>query len=132
MEMDAIDASFVVVGLASAFMLVGIATFNLFDVGFGETLFSIAGIDLSTAWVLGYASIAGTILTNDNTEWATLNDDIQDLQGYYAFAAGGTLLLPIAFVVFPQVSGFFTSADLWGLVYTVVVTTGQFALGWML
>jgi len=132
MEMDAIDASFVVVGLASAFMLVGIATFNLFDVGFGDTLFSLAGIDLSTAWVLGYASIVGTIVTNDNTEFSTLSDDIQGLQGYYALAAGSTLLLPVAFVVFPSVSDFFTSADLWGLVYTVVVTTGQFALGWML
>lgn len=132
MEMDAIDASLLVVGLASAFMLVEIATFNLFDVGFGDTLFSLSGIDLSTAWVLGYGAIAGTIITNDNTEWATLSDDIQGLQGYYALAAAGTLLLPLAFVVVPEVGTFFSSEDLWGVLYVVAVTTGQFALGWML
>ena len=32
MEFDAVDAALVVAGLASAFMLVGIASFQLFDV----------------------------------------------------------------------------------------------------
>jgi hypothetical protein len=48
-------------------------------------------------------------------------------------AAAATLLLPIAFIVFPDTIGsFFKSADLWGLVYVVVLTSGQAALGWML
>jgi len=132
MEMDAVDASLLVAGLASAFMLVGVASFNLFDVAFSDTLFSLGGIGLSTAWVIGYGSIVLTILTNDNTELQTLSDDIQGLQGYYMAAAIGTLALPIAFVVSPAVSDFITSADLWGLAYVVSVTSGQFALGWML
>ena len=132
MEMDAIDASLLVSGLASAFMLVGVASFNLFDVAFSDTLFSPAGFGLSTAWVIGYASIIATIVTNDNTEFQTLSDDIQGLQGYYMAAAVGTLALPVAFVVSPAVADFFTSADLWGLIYVVAVTSGQFALGWML
>jgi hypothetical protein len=53
MEIDAIDASLLVASLASAFMLVGVATFQLFDVSFSETLFAPAGIGLSTAWVIG-------------------------------------------------------------------------------
>jgi len=133
MEFDAADAALVVTGLASAFMLVGIATFQLFDVNFGATQFTISGIGLSTAWILGYGSIAGTILTNDNTELQSLSDDIQGLQGWYMFAAAGTLIIPVAFIVFPDTIGsFFQSSDLWGLLYVVGVTAGQFALGWML
>jgi len=49
------------------------------------------------------------------------------------FAAAGTLILPVAFIVFPDTVGsFFQSSDLWGLLYVVGVTAGQFALGWML
>jgi hypothetical protein len=48
-------------------------------------------------------------------------------------AAAATLMLPVAFIVFPNsVGSFFKSADLWGLVYVVVLTSGQAALGWML
>jgi len=43
MEFDTVDAALVVTGLASAFMLVGIATFQLFDVDFGATQFTLSG-----------------------------------------------------------------------------------------
>ena len=133
MSFDPLDASLVITGLASAFMLVGIAEFNLFDVGFAEPLTEIGGYTLSTAWVLGYASIVGVVITNDNTEFQSLSDDIQGLQGYYMVAAVGALALPVAFIVFPQTVGdFFQSSDLWGLLYVVLVTSGQTALGWML
>ncbi|OYR54642.1 hypothetical protein DJ71_27225 [Halorubrum sp. E3] len=133
MEFDAVDAALVVAGLASAFMLVGIASFQLFDVDFTATQFTVGGIGLSTAWILGYASIVGVIITNDNTEFQSLSDDIQGLQGWYMFAAIGTLVLPVAFVALPDTVGsFFQSSDLWGLLYVIAVTTGQFALGWML
>jgi len=130
MEFDAVDAALVVAGLAPAVMLVGIASFQLFDVDFTATQF---GIGLSTAWILGYASIVGVIITNDNTEFQSLSDDIQGLQGWYMAAAVGTLVLPVAFVALPDTVGsFFQSSDLWGLLYVIAVTTGQFALGWML
>ncbi|MDB9295819.1 hypothetical protein PN414_18010 [Halorubrum ezzemoulense] len=133
MEFDAVDAALVVAGLASAFMLVGIASFQLFDVDFTATQFTISGIGLSTAWILGYASIVGVIVTNDNTDFQSLSDDIQGLQGWYMAAAIGTLVLPVAFVALPDTVGsFFQSSDLWGLLYVIAVTTGQFALGWML
>jgi hypothetical protein len=133
MEFDAVDAALVVAGLASAFMLVGIASFQLFDVDFTATQFTISGIGLSTAWILGYASIVGVIVTNDNTDFQSLSDDIQGLQGWYMAAAVGTLVLPVAFVALPDTVGsFFQSSDLWGLLYVIAVTTGQFALGWML
>jgi len=133
LQFDAIDTALLVTGIASAFMLVGIASFNLFDVEFAATVFSPAGIPLSTAWVLGYGSVIGTIATNDNTDFSSLSDDIQGLQGYYLAAAVGTLALPLAFVAFPDTVGsFFESQDLWGVLYVVIVTSGQAALGWML
>ena len=133
MQFDAIDASLFVLNTMAGFLLVGIGTFELFGVDFGATLFSPAGIGLSTAWVIGYAAVIGTILTNDNAEMANLADDVRNLEGYYMAAAAGTLLLPIAFVVFPDTVGsFFRSEDLWGLGYVVLITSGQAALGWML
>lgn len=133
MQFDAVDASLVVLGVASAFMLVGIATFQLFDVQFSNTLFTVAGYDLSTAWILGYASILATIATNDNTDFNSLSDDVRNLEGYYLVAATGALALPIAYIVFPNsVGSFFSGSDLWGLVYVILVTSGQVAVGWML
>lgn len=133
MSMDAVDASLFVVNTMAAFLIVGIGSFNIFGVDFAATLFEPAGIALSTAWVLGYGAIVATILTNDNAELGSLKDDVMNLEGYYYAAAAATLLLPIGFVVLPNTLGdFFQSADLWGLSYTVLVTSGQAALGWML
>ena len=133
LKMDAVDASLLVLNTMSAFLIVGIGTFDLFGVDFAATLFSPAGFGLSTAWVIGYAAVVGTIVTNDNSELASLGNDIQNLETYYMGAAAATLLLPIAFIVFPDTIGsFFKSADLWGLVYVVILTSGQAALGWML
>ena len=58
LQFDAIDTALLVTGIASASMLVGIASFNLFDVEFAATVFSPVGIPLSTAWVLGYGSVS--------------------------------------------------------------------------
>lgn len=133
MEMDAIDASLFVLNTMAGFLLVGIGSFDLFGVNFAETLFSPFGIGLSTAWVIGYLAIVGTVVTNDNTALNDLSDDVMNLEGYYLAAAVGTLALPVAFVVFPDsIGSFFQSADLWGLSYVVVVASGQTALGWML
>lgn len=132
-KMDAIDASLLVLNTMAGFLIVGIGQFDLFGVDFAAELFNFGGYSLSTAWVIGYAAVVGTIVTNDNAELATLGDDIQDLQTYYMGAAIATLALPVAFVVFPNsVASFFKSADLWGLLYVVVLTSGQAALGWML
>ena len=133
LKMDAVDASMLVLNTMAGFLLVGIGTFDLFDVNFANELFNFGGYSLSAAWLVGYAAVVGTIVTNDNTELASLGNDVQNLDSYYMIAAAATLLLPIAFIVFPDTIGsFFKSADLWGLVYVVVLTSGQAALGWML
>jgi len=133
LKMDAFDASLLVLNTMAAFILVGIGTFDLFDVNFANELFNFGGYSISAAWLVGYAAVVGTIVTNNNTELASLGNDIQNLETYYMGAAAATLLLPIAFIVFPDTIGsFFKSADLWGLVYVVILTSGQAALGWML
>lgn len=133
MKMDALDASLLVLNSMAGFIVVGIGTFDLFDVDFGEVLWTIGPAELSTAWVLGYAAIVATIVTNDNAQFGTLSNDIQNLDTWYAVAAAGTLLLPIAYVLSPDmIGGFFESADLWGLLYVVIITAGQGALGWLL
>jgi len=132
MSFDPLDAGLTVLTLMSAFIVVEIATFDLFGVDFAATVTTIAGIDLSTAWVLAAGALAGTIATNDNTELSTIRDDVQNLDQYYYAAVIGSVGLLVAWITWPAVPDFFTSEDLWGLVYVFVVTTGQFSLGWML
>jgi len=128
-----IDTALLVIGLMSAFLLVRIATFDIFGVTFSAELFSVFGYSLSTAWVMGYAAVLGTLLTNDNTSFSTLNDDVRNLGEYYIATVVLTLTLPILFIVFPDsVGSFFLSEDLWGLMYVMIVTTGQGIMGWML
>jgi len=133
MKMDAVDASLLVLNTMSAFLIVGIGKFDLFGVDFAATLFSPAGFGLSTAWVVDTRQLPhnDSYKRQRGTEFA--GNDIKNLGSYYMIAAAATLLLPIAFIVFPDTIGsFFKSADLWGLVYVVVLTSGQAALGWML
>lgn len=132
MEFDPIDMGLTVAGLMAGFIVVGIGSFDLFGVQFGATVTTVAGFALSTAWVIHAGSIVGTILTNDNAELDTLLEDAKDLGQYYYIAVIATLALPIAWLVFPSVPSFFQSADLWGLVYVGLTTTGQFSLGWLL
>ena len=133
LDFDPIDAA-LTVGLAmSGFIMTGIATFSLFDVSFGDTVFTLGSYDISYAYGMSAGAIVGTVITNDNTEFSSLSDDIQGLQGYYMIAAISALALPIAFILLPDTVGsFFTGSDLWGVLYVVLVTSGQTALGWML
>jgi len=100
-------------------MLVGIATFQLFDVDFGATQFTLSGIGLSTAWLLGYGSIVGTILTNEKNRVAVaLGRHSGDTggQGLVHVRRRGDAHRSVAFIVFPDTVGsFFQSSDLWGL-----------------
>jgi len=133
MSFNPVDAMLLVVGMMSAFLLVRIATFDIFGVTFSAELFNFAGYSLSTAWVMGYIAVLGTILTNDNTSFSELSDDMEKLGQYYIATVVLTLVLPVAFLVFPNtVADFFRSADLWGLVYVGIVTSGQAIMGWIL
>lgn len=131
-EFDPLDAGLTIVTLMTGFIIVGIATFDLFNVDFAATLTSLGGYTLSTAWVLGAGAVVVTLVTNDNAELSTLREDVEDLDQYYMFAVVGTLGLLVAWPIFPQVPEFFQSEDLWGVVYVGVITTGQFVMGWIL
>ncbi|QDX39845.1 hypothetical protein [Salarchaeum sp. JOR-1] len=131
-EFDPVDAGLTVATMISAFIVTGIASFNLFDVDFGAVAFTLAGHGLSTAYVIGALALAGTILTNENAQLSSLQEDAKDLGDYYYGAVLATVGLMVAWVFVGDVSSFFSSSDLWGLVYVGVVTTGQFVIGWML
>ena len=132
MEFDPIDAALTVTTLMVAFIVVGIGQFDLFGVDFSATVTTLAGYQLSTAWVLAVGALVGTIITNDNYELTDLPEEVGNLDQYYAAAVIVTFAALLAWPVFPEVSNFVTSADLWGLAYVGVITTGQFVLGWML
>lgn len=129
---DPLDIGLLVVSLMSAFIMTNIATFDLFGVDFGASLFSVAGFGFSTAYVLSAGAVVGVIATNDNTSFAELRSDIEGLDRYYAGAVAVTLGSLVLWVVSPTFVDFVQSEDLWGLVYTMIITTGTLVLGWIL
>jgi len=129
---DPIDAMLSLAMGASGFIMVGIATFSIFGLNFSDTMVSLAGFDLTTAYVVSLVALFGTIATNDNTSLSELQDDIQKLDDYYYYAIVGTVVLLFAWLLFPSIPEFFRSEDLWGLIYVIGTTTAQAAIGWML
>jgi hypothetical protein len=140
MNFDPIDVALSIGLMISGFIVTDIATFELFGVDFGATALTLAGYDLETALVLGALSFGGIILTNDNTSFSELRDDVDrlsnktgDWAAYYAYSIIGTIALMVGWVVFPDtVASFFQSSDLWGLLYVSITTAGGYVAGWIL
>ena len=133
LEFDTLDIGLLVLGNMMGWIMVGIGSFDLFGVNFGQTVTTIAGFDLSTAYVLSALSIVGVLLTNDNTEIGDLGtDSIKNLDGYYAFTVVGTLGFMMLWLVSGSFVDFVQSEDLWGVVYVLIVTAGTFVMGWIL
>ena len=132
MSFDPIDAGLTLALTVSGFIMVGIASFQLFNVDFGATAISLAGQDLTTAYLISAAALVGTVVTNDNTSLSDLQSDMDQLDDYYAYLILGTGAIMVAWLFIPDVSAFFQSGDLWGLVYVAGTTTAQMAIGYML
>jgi hypothetical protein len=139
MEFDPLDAGATLALAVSGFIMTGIATFQLFDVNFSDVIYSSGNIEITMAYALSVAALGATFVTNESVtiDGTTLKSDetgetLQDLGDYYYYAVVATLGLMAAWLVLPQVPDFFTSSDLWALVYVGVTTTGQFVIGWML
>lgn len=132
MSFDPADAALTVALLVSGFIMVGMASFSIYGIDFGATVFSVGGFDISTAYLMSVGAFVGTIATNDNAQLDSLADDVKQLDDYYMYAIAASVVLLGAWLVLPQVANFFQSADTWGLLYVAVTTTGQFALGWIL
>ena len=133
MDFDPVDAALTVGVMMSGFIMVGIATFSLFDIGFGDVVWSSGNMSMSVAYVIGAGAFVGIVATNDNTELSSLKDDAERLDDYYYYSIIATVALMVGWLVMPDtVASFFQSSDLWGLVYVGVTTTASFAVGWML
>lgn len=137
MQFDPVDVGLSIGLMISGFIVTGIATFSLFGVDFGATALTLAGYDLSTAYLLGVGAFAGIVLTNDNTSFSELRDDLEGMRGewaeYYMYAVGATVALFVGWVLFPDtVASFFQSNDLWGLLYVSVTTAAGYVVGWIL
>lgn len=132
MDFDPVDAGLFVLGLMATLAMVGISSHTLFDVTFSDMVFPNIGEGVSLATAITGAVMIGTVVTNDNAELDSLASDVQDLDQYYyaavVIAAGGL----VGWVFVPEVQNFFTSSDLWGIVYVGITMTAQMALGWML
>ena len=131
-EFDPLDIGLLVVGIMSAFIMVGIASFDLFGVNFSADLTTIAGYGFSTAYVLSALSIVGVIATNENTSLGDLRGDVEKLDTYYMAAVAITLASLVLWVVSPSFVDFVQSQDLWGVLYVMIVTTGTLVMGWIL
>ena len=131
-EFDSMDLGLLVLSMMMSFIMVGIGSFDLFGVDFGAVVTTVAGIELTTAYVLSAGAIVGVVATNDNTSFNDLRDDVEKLDQYYAFSVVATFGFMAAWLVFPGFVDFVQSTDLWGLVYVMIVSAGTFVMGWIL
>jgi len=132
MQFDPVDAGLTLALTVSGFIMVGIASFSLFNVDFGATALTLAGTEISTAYLISVVAIVGTVVTNDNTELSSLRDDVDKLDDYYKYLVIGTAVVFVAWLFISDVSSFFKSGDLWGLISVAGATTAQMAIGYML
>ncbi|ELY63770.1 hypothetical protein C492_06970 [Natronococcus jeotgali DSM 18795] len=132
MEFDPADAGFTVALMVAGFIQTGIATFQLFDINFTDVIFSSGNIEITLAYAVSVGAFAGIIITNENTDLSSLKDDAEKLDDYYMWSIFGTVGVFAAWLLVGDVSSFFQSSDLWGLVYVGITSTAGFAAGWML
>ena len=137
LKIDPVDVALSIALMISGFIMVGIASYQLFGIDFGATATTIGGYDLTTAYVMSVLAFGGIIATNDNTSFSDLRSDVEGMTGeyaqYYAYAVFGTVALMLAWVLLPDtVASFFQSSDLWGLLYVGITTTAGYVVGWIL
>jgi hypothetical protein len=78
------------------------------------------------------AGLLGTIATNDNTSLSEVRSDAEQLDQQYYLTIVGTAALLVGWIFVPEISEFFTSNDVWGVLYVTSTVVAQVALGWML
>jgi hypothetical protein len=132
-EFDPEDIGMFVLGILSAGVMVGIVIVEAFGVNMGDS-FSVSSLDLSIAWAVTIGTTAGILVTNDNTDLIAA-DGIDKLQNsgmadYYVYTILAYVGLLIAWVLFPEVSDFITSQDVYGVAFIGISATAQAALGW--
>lgn len=134
-KFDPEDIGLLVAGILASGVMVGIVTVEAFGVSLADTVFSLAGGDVSWAYILSVGTFAGILITNDNTDLLAA-DGYQKLKDsgmaeYYVYLIIGSAVLLVAWLFFPQIAEFFRSGDVWGLAYMLGVAAAQVAIGWM-
>lgn len=84
LEFQPLDVGALVLTIMMSFIMVGIGSFDLFGVDFAETATTLAGFDLTTAYVLTVVATVAVLPTNDNLDVRDLHDEVQNLDRYYA------------------------------------------------
>lgn len=140
LNVDPEDVAFAMAAFIGNSVVVGIATFNLFNFSFGDTLFTLSGTNISYAFAMAAAAFAATVLTNDGLKPTELHGRAAKLRSsksveygdlYYG-AVLACIVLPVAWVFIPDVSSFFSGSDLAGLGYVAVFQLGQVVVGYVL
>jgi hypothetical protein len=125
-----------ILAFASA-VLVDAGSFGLFDVTLSDQT-TIAGATVSLAYVLSLGALGMVILTNENISVSPDGlDDIRsriesrpDMADWYYYVVIGVLGVTIAWPFVPELYEFFSSQDLWKLVYIVGNTAAAAIIGW--
>lgn len=126
---DIVAAAATFVGASS---MAGIATWDLFDVSLSDSVFALAGNDITLATVIVAASLLSIIVTNDNASLSTLHEDARELDDVYYYSVLASVGLLVGWVFVPDVSSFVTGSDLTAVAYVLVSMVAHAAIGWLL
>lgn len=135
-KFDPEDIGMLVLGILASGVMVGIVTVSAFGYSLDNTLFSVAGGEVSLAYLISLGTFAGILITNNNEDIIAA-DGYEKLQNsgmadYYVYVVLASAAVLVGWVILPDtVATFFNSADIWGVVYMGGMAASQVALGWM-
>jgi len=136
---DAEDTVVWAINLFAAAVLVGAGSFELFNVAMSDQT-TVTGVTVSVAYILSFGAAAWVVLTNEGLSLsADGRQDVRreignrnDMADWYYYAVAGHLALFLAWPFFPEIQNFFSSQDLWKLVWIVGTTLSLGLIGYEL
>jgi hypothetical protein len=140
-QVDILDVAFLFVAFVGATTMAGLAAWDVFGIGFQDTLISAADMgflnqDLSLAYVMGLGSAAATILTNDNAEVTELYRQSTygnlDNGQLYWIAVVGTGALYVLWPVISEIPSAVTGSDFLGVLVVAGTLMFQAVVGYFL
>lgn len=140
-QLDILDVALLFVAFIGATAMAGLATWDVFGIGFQDTIISSGDVGflstgLSVAYLMGLGSAVATILTNDNAEVTDLYrqstyGDLDNGQLYW-IAVVGNLALFALWPVISDVQSAVTGSDFLGVLVVGAALMFQAVVGYFL
>ncbi len=134
LSFNPLDVMLLLVTVLSTLVMGGLAIVQVYGFSFSEPFVTVSSLpnDPSTAWLISVSALIATVATNDRVSMSGIHAELQTLDRYYYYTVLLSVALTVGWLFVPGLESFVESQDTFGILYTVVVTTSQLVVGYML